>query len=109
MSAQLLLFVVVLFGAIYVFMILPQRRARRSQQELITKLGPGSDVITTGGLYGTVTEIEDGDTVLLEVAEDTEIRISKAAIVRVITGADVPEHEDDTLEAGETDPDTDNG
>jgi preprotein translocase subunit YajC len=108
-SAQLLLFVVVLFGAIYVFMILPQRRARRSQQELITKLGPGSDVITTGGLYGTVTEIEDGDTVLLEVAEDTEIRISKAAIVRVITGADVPEHEDGTLEAGETDPDTDNG
>jgi len=108
-SAQLLLFVVVLFGAIYVFMILPQRRARRSQQELITKLGPGSDVITTGGLYGTVTEIEDGDTVLLEVAEDTEIRISKAAIARVIPAADVPEHEDGTLESGETDPDTDNG
>ena len=109
MSAQLLLFVVVLFGAIYVFMILPQRRARRSQQELITKLGPGSEVITTGGLYGTVTEIEDGDTVLLEVAEDTEIRISKAAIVRVITPTDVPEHEDARPDTAEADADTDNG
>jgi preprotein translocase subunit YajC len=66
-------------------------------------------VITTGGLYGTVTEIEDGDTVLLEVAEDTEIRISKAAIVRVITGTDVPEHEDAAPESDETDADTDNG
>ncbi len=109
MSPQLLLFVVVLFGAIYVFMILPQRRARRSQQELITKLGPGAEVITTGGLYGTVTEIEDGDTVLLEVAEDTEIRISKAAIVRVTTGTGVPEHEDSGPDTAEADADTDNG
>ena len=100
-NASLLLFIVVLFGAIYVFMILPQRRARRAQQELITKIGPGTEVITTGGLYGTVTEIEDGETVLLEIAEDTEIRIAKAAIVRAIP---TPEPADSVESADDDDP-----
>ena len=111
MNASLLIFIVVLFGAIYVFMILPQRRARRAQQELITKIGPGTEVITTGGLYGTVTEVEDGDTVLLEIAEDTEIRIAKAAIVRTIPTsqpADIDEPADDA-DPTDTDTDTNHG
>jgi preprotein translocase subunit YajC len=43
--------------------------------------------VTTGGIYGTVTEIEDGDTVLLEVAEDTEVRVSKTSIARILPAA----------------------
>ena len=35
------------------------------------------------GIYGTITEVEDGETVLLEVAEDTDIRVAKASIARV--------------------------
>jgi preprotein translocase subunit YajC len=104
-SGSLLLFIVVLFGAIYVFMILPQRRARRSQQEMITKLVPGTEVITTGGLYGTVTEIEDGDTVLIEVAEDTEVRVSKASIVRT-TPAAAP-HDDEAADPDHAETDAD--
>lgn len=107
MNASLLLFIVVLFGAIYVFMILPQRRARRAQQELITKIGPGTEVITTGGLYGTVTEIEDGETVLLEIAEDTEIRIAKSAIVRAMPAPDAAESAEPADDDDHTDADTD--
>jgi preprotein translocase subunit YajC len=105
-SGSILLFIVVLFGAIYVFMILPQRRARRSQQELITKLTVGTEVITTGGLYGTITEVEDGDTVLLEVAEDTEVRVAKASVARAIPQATPDEPPVDEAHA-DTDTDAD--
>jgi preprotein translocase subunit YajC len=107
-NASVLLFIVVLFGAIYVFLVLPQRRARRVQQELITKLSPGTEVITTGGIHGTVTEIEDGDTVLLEVAEDTEIRLAKAAIARVVTAPE-PAPDGDASDEPDTDTNADHG
>ena len=40
------------------------------------------------GIYGTVTEVEDGETLLLEIAEDIDIRIAKASIARVISPSD---------------------
>lgn len=99
MSGSILLFIVVLFGAVYVFMIMPQRKARRAQQELITKLTPGAEVVTTGGLYGTITEVEDGDTILLEVAEDTEVRVAKASVVRAIPQATADDAAEDEAHA----------
>jgi preprotein translocase subunit YajC len=89
-NATALVFIVIVFGAVYVFLVLPQRRAQRAQKELLNKLTPGTEVVTTGGLHGTVTEIEDGDTVLLEVAEDTEVRVARTAIARTITPATPP-------------------
>jgi preprotein translocase subunit YajC len=54
----------------------------------MSKLSAGDEVVTTAGIYGTVTELEDDETLLLEVAEGTEIRIAKAAIARILL--DVP-------------------
>jgi len=103
-SPTALLLIVIIFGGGYVFLIMPQRRAQRAQKEMLTKLAPGTEVITTGGLHGTVTEIEDGDTVLLEVAEDTEVRVARSAIVRTITPATPAVTPDADIEAADTDP-----
>ena len=105
MSGTTIIIYIVLIGvAIYLFAVMPQRRLRRSQQELRTKLAPGTDVVTTGGIYGTVTEIEDGDTVLLEVAEDTEVRVAKASIARILPApTDTPDP--DSADADLTHPD----
>ena len=43
--------------------------------------------MTVSGIYGTVTEIEDGETMLLEIAEDTDIRIAKGSIARIVTAS----------------------
>jgi len=102
-SPTALLLIVIIFGGGYVFLIMPQRRAQRAQKEMLNKLAPGTEVITTGGLHGTVTEIEDGDTVLLEVAEDTEVRIARSAIVRTITPAAPAVTPDADAETAETD------
>ena len=88
-STLIIVYIAIFVGIIYLFAVMPQRRLRRAQAQLMTKLHVGVEIITTGGLYGTVTEIEDGDTLLIEVAEDTEVRIAKAAISRILDDASV--------------------
>ena len=87
MGAVLLpIYILIFVGLIYFIGIRPQQRRRREQQSLMSRLKPGDEVVTVGGLYGTVTEIEDGGTVLLEVAEDVDVRIATSAIVRFAKG-----------------------
>jgi preprotein translocase subunit YajC len=85
MGAIALPIYIIVFGALFYFLLyLPQRRRRKEAQEILTRLSVGDEVVTAAGIYGTVTEVEDGGTVLLEVAENTDIRIAKAAIVRIL-------------------------
>jgi preprotein translocase subunit YajC len=89
MSGLLLpIYIVIFIGLIYLVGIRPQQKRRKELQEIMANLRPGTEVVTVAGIYGTVTEVEEGDTLLLEVAEDTDIRIAKASIARVITPTD---------------------
>ncbi len=66
--------------AMYFFMIRPQRRRMREQQELQRSIEVGDEVITTSGVYGVITG-EDGDNRFwLEIDDDVQIRIARAAI-----------------------------
>lgn len=66
--------------AMYFFMIRPQRRRVREQQELQRSIQVGDEVITTSGVYGVITG-EDGDSRFwLEIDDDVQIRIARAAI-----------------------------
>jgi preprotein translocase subunit YajC len=64
-----LLFPLVLLGVMYAFLILPQRKRQRAHNELLRAIAPGDEVLTSGGIYGGVTEI-DGDDLYLEIAPD---------------------------------------
>jgi preprotein translocase subunit YajC len=86
MSALLLpMYIVIFLGLIYLVGIRPQQKRRRELEALMSRLAPGDEVVTVAGIYGTVTEIEDGETLLLEIAEDTDIRIAKGSIARVVS------------------------
>jgi preprotein translocase subunit YajC len=78
------LYIVIFIGLIYFIGIRPQQKRRREQEALVSRLSAGDEVVTVAGIYGTVTEVEDGGTVLLEVAEDTEIRVATASIARIL-------------------------
>ncbi len=85
MSALLLpIYILIFIGLIYLVGIRPQQKRRRELEALLSRLAPGDEVVTMGGIYGTVTEIEDGETILLEVAEDTDIRVAKGSIARLV-------------------------
>jgi preprotein translocase subunit YajC len=96
-GAALLAYVAIFIGIIYLFVVLPQRRLRRQQQDLLSKLSPGDEIVTTAGIYGTVTELEDSETFLMEIAEDTEIRVARASVARILV--DVPASPADTTGA----------
>lgn len=88
MSGLLLpIYIIIFIGLIYLVGVRPQQKRRKELDAILASLRPGTEVVTIAGLYGTVTEVEDGDTLLLEVAEDTDIRIAKASIARIVTPA----------------------
>ena len=57
---QFLIIMVLMLGVMYVLMIRPQRQRQAQQQSMIDGCGVGDDVLTTGGIYGTITQV-DGD------------------------------------------------
>ena len=79
-----LLMIVLLFGVMYFMMIRPQQRRRREAMEMQNKLGPGDEIVTIGGLHGTVAGVED-DAVLVEIAPGVRVRFARQAIARVVT------------------------
>ena len=82
-----LIFIGVIFAAMYFLMIRPQRKRVREAQNMQRTIGEGDEVLTTSGVYGFITAI-DGDVMWLEIAEDVEIRIAAGAISKVIESAD---------------------
>ena len=96
---SLVLLLLVPFG-MYFFMIRPQRRKMREQQALQSALGVGDEIITTSGIFGTITG-EDGPTRFwLEVDDDVQIRIARAAIQNRVS-ADDDTVDDATSDAGD--------
>ena len=93
MSGQGLIVIVILFGLVWLLFIQPQRRRQRSQAALLDELEPGDQILTAGGLYGTVRSV-DGDEVMVELAPGTEVRLARRAVAAVIP----PEYEDEDQE-----------
>jgi len=98
----LLLMMVVLFGAMYFLMIRPQQRRRREMEAMQSSIGPGEEVITVGGLYGKVVDMDD-ETITLEVAPGVTNRFARGAINRVVPKPGVA---DSTTDPGTEDVDT---
>ena len=74
-----LLFFLIIPVAMYFLMIRPQRKRLRQQAELQAAIGIGDEVVTNSGIYGFITGEED-DKFWLEIDENVQIRIAKAAI-----------------------------
>jgi preprotein translocase subunit YajC len=86
----------------YFFLIRPQRKRMKEQATMQSSLGVGDEVITSSGVYGFITGEED-DLFWLEIDDDVQIRIAKAAIQgHVNAGADDTEATDATDDDGKT-------
>ena len=68
------------FALIFYFLIFrPQSKRRKEHQALISGIGKGDEVVTAGGITGSVTKVED-DFVKVAIANNVEIRIQKASV-----------------------------
>jgi preprotein translocase subunit YajC len=89
-----LLMILLLFGAMYFLFIRPNKRRRQQMEEMQRSIGPGDEVLTIGGLYGIVSEIDD-EKAVLEVSPGTYNTYSRASINRVVTAAPSAEVEEE--------------
>lgn len=78
-----------LLAAMWFLLILPQQRRMKAQKLMQANLKVGDDIITTAGIYGTITELED-ESILVEVSEGIEVRMAKGAVMKVIAAAPAP-------------------
>ena len=76
-----ILILVLPLAALMYLMIIPQRKQRQKQAQFVSNLSVGDEVVTAGGIYGTITFMEDG-VAHLEVDTDVVIRVSVASVTR---------------------------
>ena len=75
-----MLFPIAIFVLIFYFMILrPQNKRKKQQDTMLNSITRGDQVVTAGGLFGTVREVRD-DTFMVEISEGVRIRVLKSAI-----------------------------
>lgn len=85
------IFSLVLLVAIFYFLLIrPQRRRVQQQRDLVSSLQVGDEVVTIGGIFGRITAMDD-ESVTLDVAPGTQIRLVKNAIARRLTDEAGPE------------------
>jgi preprotein translocase subunit YajC len=90
-------------GVLYFIMIRPQKRQRQAQQALLNSLEVGDEVMTAGGIFGTIVDIdEDEDVLTVEVAPGMNLRMIRAGISRKLVEDD---YEDDDAYDDEDDED----
>ena len=80
-----ILMMVLIFGVMWLFFIRPQSKERKKMEEMRKTLKKGDRVMTTAGILGTVTNIDEtGTTVTVRTGSTTFIDFDKQAILRVI-------------------------
>jgi preprotein translocase subunit YajC len=84
------IFILVLLVMMWFLLIRPQRRRQMESQRLLNSLEVGKEIVTAGGLYGTITALED-DEARIRIAEGVEVRVAKRAIAGVLSEDDEPE------------------
>ena len=76
--------ILLMFLIMWLFMIRPQRKQPKELEKFRSELKKGDKVITAGGIYGTIAELEER-TVLLKVDGEVKLRVDKTSIVKDTT------------------------
>jgi preprotein translocase subunit YajC len=100
---QFLIIMALMLGVMYVLMIRPQRQRQAQQQAMVDNAGVGDDILTTGGIYGTITQV-DRDDVVVEIAPSITVHMTRRGIAAVLppeedeVDAEALDDEDDVVD-----------
>ena len=101
-----LLIIIALFGVLWFAMIRPQRARAAAQAQMLNSVAPGDEILTVGGIYGMVVEVEpdeEGGDLVVEIAEGFQVRVARKALAAVIKEEE--EEDDENAEADDEDAD----
>lgn len=81
--------ILLIFAVIYFLMLRPQMKRQKEQRKMLDNLRQGDEVVTIGGLHGTIAGIREKDnSLILKVNENNKLIIDRAAVARVGSKAD---------------------
>jgi preprotein translocase subunit YajC len=89
-----LIVIVVLLALFWIVLVRPQRRRTQEQTDLIESLEEGDEIVSAGGLYGVIREIE-GETLHVEIADDLVVRMARNAVVGLVEEEELEEDRDE--------------
>jgi preprotein translocase subunit YajC len=89
-----LILLAAMFVLLWVLLIRPQRQRQQKHQSLLSSVEPGDEILTVGGLYGIVQEIDDEDDLVVEVAEGIHVRIARRALAAVVKPEEADEDDE---------------
>ncbi len=81
---SLIFMVIAIFAVMYFLMIRPQQRQKKQHQELLSKISKGDKIVTAGGINGTIAGVKD-DTVIVKIADNVKVEVSRASITKVVS------------------------
>ena len=85
----MILMLVAMFAIIYFFMIRPQQKKQKEIQNFRKGIEKGQEIVTAGGIYGVVREIDDVNNILVvEVANGVRLRVDRNSVFASATGAE---------------------
>ncbi len=94
---NIFILIIAMFFLMWLLLIRPQRRRQMQQSRMLSDLQPGTEIVTAGGLYGTIESVGD-DELMLEIAPGTTVRIARRAVAGVF-----PEDPEEDSSGVETD------
>ena len=81
MNVQFIVMLVLMFAIMYLFMIRPQQKRQKEIQNFRNSITVGQAVVTAGGIYGVVKQIEENDnTLMIEVANGVRIKVDRNSV-----------------------------
>ena len=78
-----LLPMILIFVLFYFLLIRPQQKRAKQHKEMVAALKVGDEVITAGGFYGKITEVDD-NSANVEIAENTVVKVQRASIAQML-------------------------
>lgn len=76
---------VLIFVVFYFLLIRPQQKKMKEHRAMVAAIRRGDRVVTAGGIIGTVAKVPEGDEILIEIADGTQVRVVRSTLQQVIS------------------------
>ena len=83
---------ILMFGIFWFLLIRPQQKRAKERQKLLDAIKSGDRIVFGGGILGTVTNVKE-KTILVKIADNVKIEVSRGAVSQVLEKGDTPEDE----------------
>ena len=79
---------ILIFVIFYFFLIRPQQKKVKDHKSMVVALKRGDEVITSGGIVGTIERVHEDDKIDLSISENVTVKVVKSTIQNLLTKAD---------------------